>query len=349
MRKFCSFCLALLMSASLLCAPAMAADEDSLSPSDELICEMGRFISDAVIPFGDDFTANNYDALQVGNAIPYYSVDQGSDSVRLCTAQYYPIFADTQIIGLMGVFPAHQGNYRFSYSEGYSERINSVLADDTEIAMLWEGAQSKIITASNLVLAMDSSGVEEGLADLRFADPYEKLYDLDITDIAHVPSAHGLPNGHTLSVPTKYRSEWWDCWAACTASVGQYYTDIRKSSLQVAEEISYYRPAGAPKVKSALKSIYGIDVFIEAASPSILDVEEAIYYDESPFIVGLKISEDDAVGHMIVIKGYAVGTYHTSLSIMDPEDGPGVVSISISNPIEIPLYGEIYKVMEYVV
>ena len=143
MRKFCSFCLALLMSASLLCAPAMAADEDSLSPSDELICEMGRFISDAVIPFGDDFTANNYDALQVGNAIPSYSVDQGSDSVRLCTAQYYPIFADTQIIGLMGVFPAHQGNYRFSYSEGYSERINSVLADDTEIAMLWEGAQSR--------------------------------------------------------------------------------------------------------------------------------------------------------------------------------------------------------------
>lgn len=72
------------MSISMLCVPAMAAEEASFSPpDDELICEMGRFISDLVDLFGSDFAANHYDKLKVGDAIPTYSLDQGSDSIHL--------------------------------------------------------------------------------------------------------------------------------------------------------------------------------------------------------------------------------------------------------------------------
>lgn len=72
------------MSISMLCVPAMAAEEASFSPpDDELICEMCRFISDLVDLFGSDFAANHYDKLKVGDAIPTYSLDQGSDSIHL--------------------------------------------------------------------------------------------------------------------------------------------------------------------------------------------------------------------------------------------------------------------------
>lgn len=52
---------------------------------------------------------------------------------------------------------------------------------------------------------------------------------------------------------------------------------------------------------------------------------------------------------MVVIKGYSTGSYYTSLSIMDPEEGSTVVSISTSNPIQFPLFGETYKMTAYII
>lgn len=350
MRKFASFCLIFVMSISMLCVPAMAAEEGSFSlPDDELICEMGRFISDSVVPFGSDFAANHYDELKVGDAIPTYSLDQGSDSIHPCEIQYYPISADSQIIGLLGAFLDDQGNYLFSYSEGYSETINSVLAEDAKIALLGDGTHFEILTDSNQARTIDDSEVEDSVANLRFIDPYEKLYSLNITTNAEqIPSAHSLPSSYSLSVPTKYRSERWDCWAACVASVGQYYTGIKKSSLQVADAVGIYEGADVYETRDALSSVYGVNASVYGGSLSPLEVEETLYYDETPIIAGMQPVRG-GVGHMVVIKGYSTGSYYTSLSIMDPEEGSTAVSISTSNPIQFPLFGETFKMTAYII
>ncbi len=356
--KLLNLVLAFVMSVSVLCTPALAVnsrftaivDQPKISEEhvpdasrkngDDLVGEIRRFISDIVVPFGNDYTINGCDEVQLGMAIPTYIMEENFNSqsyYNIAEVQYYPVFSEENVIGLVGVAQDGAGDYVFSYSEGYSEQVNSVLADNAQIALIGDGRSLKAVASSEQVTGIrsETSGV----------NPAEELSTISITGNAEEASRSSRAGN--LAVSTKFQSDNWDCWAACVACIGQYYTGINKSSIQVADAVGIHTYASAGQTRDAIQSVYHVSTTYYEGSLSVSGVMDTISNDRKPILAGVVFS--GYIGHMVVINGWTVVGTSPALSFMDPAAGPTMATLSTSYPIMIPLGGNMYTMQEYII
>lgn len=355
-KKLFNLGLAFVMSVSVLCAPALAVSSDftatgekpkiseeyASNPSrrngDDLVGEISRFISDIVVPFGNAYVLNECDEVQLGMAIPTYVIDGNLNSQKSYNAaevQYYPVFSEGSVIGLVGVAQDDGGDYIFSYSEGYSAQINNVLADNAEIALVGDGKSLEAVAGSGQT--------ESTLTKLSIANPAEELFTINISTSAGKASKSS--NVPVLSVPTKYQSEVWDCWAACAACVGQYYTGIDLSSTDVANAVGIRTFATASQTRDAIQSVYGVSTVHTKGSLSVNEVLNTIS-NRRPILAGLA---NAAYGHMVVINGWTLVGSSIALSFMNPLTGPTMATVSSAYPITLPVGGNMLTMKDYII
>lgn len=357
-KKLLYLGLAFVMSVSVLCTPALAVNsrftavveqpkiseeyvpDASRKNGDDLVGEISHFICDIVVPFGNDYTINGCDEVQLGMAIPTYIMEGNFNSqsyYNVAEVQYYPVFSEGNVIGLVGVTQDGAGDHVFSYSEGYSEQVNSVLTDNAEIALIGDGRSLTAVASSGQVASKRS--VPSGV------NPTVELATISIT----INAEEALRNSRAtnLAVPTKFQSEGWDCWAACAACIGQYYTGINKSSIQVADAVGIHTYASAGQTRDAIQSVYRVSTTYYEGSLSVSGVMDTISNDRKPILAGVVFP--GYIGHMVVINGWTVVGTSPALSFMDPAAGPTMATLSTSYPIMIPLGGNMYTMQEYII
>lgn len=287
----------------------------AIDNTDPLRTNVERFLSESVLP-DDVYSISDYDTVYMGQKVPTYLITD--TEFRVADAQYYPIIADSSVIGLIGI-SNDNGNYQFSYTEGYNYKINSAMTENPFVAIINNGEQFEIINSRHNLLSLNSS--------IEYTNPTEKLIELNLKISTY------LPNYFNLSVPKKLQSTNWDCWSACAASLGQYYNNGKVyTSIQVGEMINHKTYGYARDVIKALYDIYGVVVSTRAGSPDLGDLMLWLYDYEAPTIAGIYYGGD--AGHMVVIDGWSSGTSYTALRMMDPASGYMTVSITAGRYIE---------------
>lgn len=360
-KKLFNLGLAFVMSVSVLCAPALAVSSDSTAtgekpkiseeyasdPSrrngDDLVGEISRFISDIVVPFGNAYVLNECDEVQLGMAIPTYVIDgnlNGQKYYNAAEVQYYPVFSEGSVIGLVGVAQDDGGDYIFSYSEGYSAQINNVLADNAEIALVGDGKSLEAVAGSGQT--------KSACAEFSVANPAEELFTINISTSAEKASKSS--SGPVLSVPAKYQSKDWDCWAACAACVGQYYTGIDLSSTDVANAVGIQTYATADQTRDAIWSVYHVNTVCQTGALNASGVLHTISNDRRPILAGMFCA--GLAGHMVVINGWTLVGSNIALTYMDPKAGPTMATLSNNSPydpVAFPLGGYMYTMRDYII
>lgn len=269
------------------------------------------------------------------------------------SVHYYPILAGNSVIGLLQAYNDEYGNQGFYYSETYCDTLNTFLTENAPIAFV-ANEQALFITDGNKTEKLENSDNSIALSSeyggMALSFPLNDLYRLDIASYQQSRTA----NSYMISGAVKYpQHEIWACWAACVASYGYFYTDknYTYTSEIIADKVSWHDYATMAKAKSALKSLYGISHPYYSAST--LRTDKLIQYisNDKPLMAGfLKVGDNNDPGHMVIIRGYASNANSFGISIMDPSIADyAFVSVSTDMPITIPLYGQTYKLKEYLV
>jgi hypothetical protein len=183
----------------------------------------------------------------------------------------------------------------------------------------------------NIVLETPSDYGLNGISD---DFPLNKLSSIDLSnDDLLEGTVQGVNNdGALLRTPTwyglnipivqQYNDD--NCWAACVALAGKYFTGISKTARDVCDEvgIEYNEGAYSYQIAGAL-NIYDLNGYVAGGYYQyIADIYDLLSSDIVPLaIYGSNLWDDNPKndhGHNVIIQGYQVSTQGAFLRIMDP-------------------------------
>lgn len=339
--------ISLLIAIVLLMSFALPASAIEIQPArSELVTEVEKFIFEAVYP-NNDYTLSSVSSISLGSEIPTYIVgDETQDNLVVAEVRYYPVLSNFNVIGLLGVYE-NNGQYNFSYSEGNTDLISDALGKSKEIALVWKNTRLQVLTPSEASVTF--VGTANDVNRIQFKNPLETC-----TELSLIPSNafRAYPNSASVSVPTKLQTYDWDCWAACTACIGQFHTGLNYTSLYVANEMNYNHGGKMPVVIDALDTIYKRFVSYDK-NPSYKTICDVIYNRRNPIGAGL-IIPNGSPWHMVVIYGYTTGSSYSSIMIMEPSSGKTTISLSNVDttdphvPMSLVLGGITYQIWEFI-
>ena len=347
-KKFVSIlCAAALLVSAL---PAAAAEKtETNNASTDFYMQVESFLQNADVEYG----ISKYDNVFLGGEIPAYYVEDETGALQTSSIHYYPIFGDDSVIGLLETYNDENGNQVFYYSKAHCKTINNFLKENVPIAVVGNGTSLFVVSnnkTENLTEAGNTANLPCEYSEVICSSPLNNLHSLNIA--AHQQSR--AADSYMISGVLRHtQHETWACWAACVASYGYFYTEknYTYTSKVVADKMNWHDYATMSKVKSALKSLYGISHPYYSASN--LHTSNLIRYisNDKPIMAGLvKSTNSSAPGHMVIIRGYASKSSFFGLSIMDPAESEyALVSVSTDNPITFPIGAQVYKLNEYLV
>ncbi len=337
MKKITSLLIAIVVMAFFV-TPVFA---DMTTQNARWITEAERFILDAVYANGE-YNIARASSLSVGSQIPAYVVDVNTtEDMTESGVRYYPILSNNELIGLLGVYES-DGRFVFSYTEGCIGSIIEALTVSETIAFVWVNNVLRVLTPC------DSAAYDDLMAYSTFLLEFENPYACCIPLFKNASGASRYyPNSYSLSVTNKPQGAYGLCWAACTACVGEFHTGISYSALDIWLAFNCPVTGTEATVQTALSSIYQYYSYFPGSSPNYANICNTIYNSNKPIIAGLAIP-GNTIGHMIVIYGYASGTYYSAISVMDPASGMTTLSISnVSVPMMIVLNGNTWYIYSY--
>lgn len=301
-------CICLLLSMSTF------AIESKQPHTFDCITSAEEFLTDVTTSFCDSFNLSSQAEIWIGAEVPCYICTNNDEKYIRAIDAIYPILSENTVIGLLNVHCLPTGNYTFAYSEGLSNVINS---RNEKIAILSDGRTQTILFESSYY-EQESQLCIEGI---EFIYPYLKNEQLSINKTKEVNT---LPNTYSLNVPAKQQLYSSTCWAACIASVAQYYTGIAYTTIGIINATGNSSGATMSMVYSTLNSM-NIPVSGIYTSLSVNTLMNNIYSGK-PMIGGFLYGGTS--GHMMVIRGYSSSSSNLSMLLMDPMIG-GNVAVSI--------------------
>lgn len=316
----------------------------SHSSNDISFSEVETFLLEGVLAFEDIYTLSECVDIGIGLEIPFYIISDNSQGYTKSEISYFPIVSNSTIVGILQVYQNFDGDTIFSYSEGYADALNRFISQNSAIALIAEGqAVSLVSTQTSMSLSETATATFSELSDfdLPLCHPLSVIQTLNISS-----SLRATPDTYTLPVNLKLQSENWDCWAACVASMGQFYGGASLTSLQVADAVGIHTTATMYQTRSALSSVFGVTTSRISQSPVFSDIVYNTYNRSAPLVAGFS---GPKVGHMVVIRGYASGSSYLNVLFMDPGVGYSSVSVLQNQPLTITWAGVLYTCNEYLV
>lgn len=264
--------------------------------------------------------------VKIGNCIEIYEVLKGDIIVEM-EMDYYPVFVDGIIrCGL------YKWENQVQMLEGYAEILNECKGNEVAIVL---GENRSYVLDKTDGQVMEAYSYTDGIGnreDITVASnliyneniEYSKLseiYDVSLDEMGISLLADGVMPTVAISVPRILQTSSNICWAASTASIGNYFTDYNYSAEYVARAkygSNYNQPASLTVSRSMLSSLYNVS--FSKQSTTTAPTEERIYNNISsgcPLYGRWSCSSGST--HQTVIRGIN----HTSgyIYVMDPLQG----------------------------
>lgn len=254
------------------------AEDVQKSPAEINIKEIAFEILQAVSIEPEIYGLNVDDIgkLEICESIKPYTV-VNNDLAQVDDIMYYPITSNGKVIANLTLCYAEDGSSSVTFSTEICKELNEFISQKKDGFILIHDSGNLYIKSKESIYMVKSLGLKTGKEPSEFKSNETvnrsciKYYSLKSAgsisfDISSVRSSS---NYKRLDMPYKEQGQFGLCWAAATASVGQYYTNISRTAKQVAETMG-------------------------------------IGYDEGGTVIGT--FSDGTKAHTVIICGYSVGS-----------------------------------------
>ncbi|SKC89095.1 papain-like cysteine protease family protein [Maledivibacter halophilus] len=272
-------------------------------------------------------TGIDFDNLTLSKPIIPYDADNNYATIK--DLVYYPVLENNKIVAIYSVTKSKNGTLTATLGRDFADEINNFISSNNEkFSLVISSDGLHIINNLETAKLEHNNKHKNGHLKIDIKNAPKEImtseiksdYKANIDSSTKGAMLRGtLPDKYTIHVPVVRQYNDNVCWAACAASVGQYWTNIRKTARQVCDilGISYSRGGTLSNTEDALEDIYDINAGVNKRSHyEGQEVSEVIHDEGKPIIAGFK--GDGKLGHMVVVCGYRIYSSGKTLTIMDP-------------------------------
>lgn len=350
-------CSAIAVCFSMLAFPSASAAEPATAvPSAN---EISSKILSVWALFNAEATESTFsyaatDEMGIGNAI--YAYRTTANGLRLCDCSYYPIFSGGTIVGISDYIFDTNGNFGVGTSfapELEQYRLNT--SGERPVALIYDGGKLYIYDGVHLEILKEywSDLTEYGNVSEQIAASEISLVDLKKTSIVEntVPNACRATSSYTLDIPKKLQGDKNLCWAAVTASIGQYKTGTNYTPGELAKKYGVNENAGLEPqfVPQCFKNFYNMNATFYSNAPSPTTLMNEIQNGDPVYLSAIHHEGGvSSSAHAIGLRGYGSGgSSAVNWFYLDPNVGFCTV-YSQSATITFSSLGVSYTVARYV-
>lgn len=260
----------------------------------------------------------SYNNLSLGNRIPtYISKD---NILEISKVQYYPLLDNDNIVGLISTYNEDNETPNITFTTAHNEILNRFKGSNEKLAFIGNGQNFMVVSDNSSEVLIGDSINFVRCDNIEFA-AINKCSDINLNkkDISG-NTLSAMSYGNALNVPSKKQQSDYICWAACTASVGQYKTGINRTSLDVA---NYLNKTGAGTVvdcQNALNGMYSLGSTPTASGLYYFNYLVNQINSDKP-VIAVFMPAVGLTGHAVTLCGYNSSSSSASYSYMDPWDG----------------------------
>ena len=265
----------------------------------------------------------------------------------------YPVFADGQVVAIASVSEDENGELSFQAGPQFAEQLNEFIADNPNVALVVNEDSIQFINDEGKTETL--SYFEDSAAPTTLSLTADVEYNgaVPVTAIQEVPKsrAYGEDSG---TVPVKFVNQVQDnlCWAACMASVVNYFKGTDYGAMEMGDylQIDYGETGflGLNPNSSVYyyKNWHRINcelVFDELSYGFVYDQA----YNKKPIEAQLS-APNTPRGHSVLVRGCYISNSVVYYRLMDPWDDYRVVQMKSDGTFTISMSGKTYTQKTYI-
>lgn len=232
----------------------------------------------------------------------------------------YPVFADGQVVAIATVMQTEDGELSFQAGPQFAEQLNEFIADNANVALVVNEGSIQFINDEGETETLSYFEDSTAPAALSLTPDVECSEAVPVTAIQEVPKsrAYGEDSG---TVPVKYVTQGNAdiCWAACMASIINYYKGTNYLASQVATATGNGLQGAEPwEYTSWYNNVYQIKATL-VQYPLSYDVVYSHASNGRPLHASLNNgSSQNYHGHSVVVRGCYISNSVVYYRIMNP-------------------------------
>lgn len=254
---------------------------------------------------------NNAKVISISKPINPYAVVDGSLK-SLNDIKYYFIYTEKEVLAVLTYLYGENGDDTVLLGTEFVDELNDFIMKNGKVNLalihnkgsLYFKNKNELTFATSKITNLGKNSIPNSFSlnqnsnNIKYSN-IEKIDTLLLNDSEISSSMY-----KKLNLPYKSQYNTNLCWAAATASLGQYKTGISKTAKQIADhcEISYSAGGSYTDCQKALKDIYNISTWAGSFSLTYSDIDDDIDNDK-PIIAMFYPSS--GLGHGVNICGYA--------------------------------------------
>lgn len=230
-RRLLAMLLASLMMVSAL--PVYAAGEEAPAQDDPWMGYAQEHLGNT-LPFMREEELSFLEPgcqVYLGKRLSAYNSELGELPYAM-----YPVFADGQVIAIASVSEDENGELSFQAGPDFAEQLNEFIADNANVALVVNEGSIQFINDEGETETLSYFEDSASPAALSLTPDVEYSQAVPVTAIQEVPKsrAYGEDSG---TVPVKYvpQNGLPLCWAACMASIVNYFNGTSYSATSLAD------------------------------------------------------------------------------------------------------------------
>ena len=314
-RRLLAMLLASLMLVSAL--PVYAAEEEAPAQSSDPWMDYAREHLGNTLPFmRQDELSFLEPGCQVylGNRLSAYNAQLGELPYAM-----YPVFVDGQVIAIATVSEDENGERSFQAGPQFAEQLNEFIADNANVALVVNEGSIQFINDEGETETLSYFEGSASPAALSLTPDVECSQAVPVTAIQEVPRsrAYGEDSG-TVQVKYVPQNGYPLCWAACIASVVNYFKGTNYTAFTLADYLE--KPYKEAPISSCIYA-YNFRFRMNAET-----IHETLSYDfvynqargGKPLQAFLYASDD---AHSVLVRGCYYSNSVVYYRVMDPNVG----------------------------
>lgn len=315
-RRLLAMLLAALMMVSAL--PVYAAGEEAPAQDDPWMGYAQEHLGNT-LPFMREEELSFLEPgcqVYLGKRLSAYNSELGELPYAM-----YPVFADGQVIAIASVSEDENGELSFQAGPDFAEQLNEFIADNANVALVVNEGSIQFINDEGGTETLSYFEDSASPAALSLTPDVEYSQAVPVTAIQEVPKsrAYGEDSG---TVPVKYvpQNGLPLCWAACIASVVNYFKSTSYTARSLAD---YLEKPYEPVPTSSCIFAYNFRFGMNAET-----IHETLSYDfvynqahnGKPLHAFLE-NTTGGVGHYALVRGCYISNSVVYYRVMDPNVG----------------------------
>lgn len=343
-RRFLAMLLASLMLVSAL--PVYAAGEEAPAQDDPWM-DYAREHLGNTLPFMREEELSFLEPgcqVYLGNRLSAYNSQLGQLPYAM-----YPVFVDGQVVAIATVSEDENGEFSFQAGPDFAEQLNEFIADNANVALVVNEGSIQFINDEGETETLSYFEDSAAPAALSLTPDVECSQAVPVTAIQEVPKsrAYGEDSG---IVGVKYVPQGKDelCWAACMASVVNYYQGKSYTARSLADYIK--KPYNGAEMTPRSCMFYYNNWFNMDSEVIHTALSYDFVYNEAhagkPIHAALYAKTGE--GHAVLVRGCYYSNSVVYYRIMDPNVGLTIVQMNSNGAFTLSFNGRKYNQEHYI-